>query len=240
MKLFYALPTVIGCSRMSFTVAANNTPLKLDVWYPRDNPNPTPTLVYIHGGGWIFGSKEGAVYQLVAVSGKRLARRQCRISNGGQFARSGGGRRYALRSALDLSKCQTIEFRHFEDRSDRTFGRRTSFVDHRNAAGRNAISIIAVTAIEDVEGRGDHELVWHYRCQRSHSRRKFEKLRRNVDGKPAKRAGNRKKRFAFNLCSRRSAADFDDSRRQRRCCSLFARDAACTRHSKKPKLQTNL
>ncbi len=45
--------------------AANNTPLKLDVWYPRDNPNPTPTLVYIHGGGWIFGSKEGAVFQLL-------------------------------------------------------------------------------------------------------------------------------------------------------------------------------
>ena len=44
---------------------ANNTPLKLDIWYPRDNPNPTPTLVYIHGGGWIFGSKEGAVYQLL-------------------------------------------------------------------------------------------------------------------------------------------------------------------------------
>jgi len=44
---------------------ANNTPLKLDVWYPRDNPNPTPTLVYIHGGGWIFGSKEGAVYQFL-------------------------------------------------------------------------------------------------------------------------------------------------------------------------------
>ncbi len=44
---------------------ANNTPLKLDIWYPRDNPNPTPTLVYIHGGGWIFGSKEGAVYQFL-------------------------------------------------------------------------------------------------------------------------------------------------------------------------------
>lgn len=45
--------------------SANNTPLKLDIWYPRDNPNPTPVLVYIHGGGWIFGSKEGAVYQLL-------------------------------------------------------------------------------------------------------------------------------------------------------------------------------
>lgn len=45
--------------------SANNTPLKLDIWYPRDNPTPTPILVYIHGGGWIFGSKEGAVYQLL-------------------------------------------------------------------------------------------------------------------------------------------------------------------------------
>src|SRR6185436_17517836 len=45
--------------------SANNTPLKLDIWYPRDNPNPTPTLVYIHGGGWIFGTKEGSVYQLL-------------------------------------------------------------------------------------------------------------------------------------------------------------------------------
>ena len=45
--------------------AANNTPLKLDVWYPRDSQTPTPTLVYIHGGGWIFGSKEGSVYQLL-------------------------------------------------------------------------------------------------------------------------------------------------------------------------------
>ncbi|NEL61340.1 alpha/beta hydrolase, partial [Escherichia coli] len=35
------------------------------IWYPRDNPNPTPTLVYIHGGGWIFGSKEGSVYQFL-------------------------------------------------------------------------------------------------------------------------------------------------------------------------------
>lgn len=45
--------------------AANNTPLKLDVWYPRDNPNPTSTLIYIHGGGWIFGTKEGSVYQFL-------------------------------------------------------------------------------------------------------------------------------------------------------------------------------
>lgn len=45
--------------------SANNTPLKLDIWYPRDNQNPTTTVVYIHGGGWVFGSKEGSVYQFL-------------------------------------------------------------------------------------------------------------------------------------------------------------------------------
>ena len=44
---------------------ANNTQLKLDIWYPRDSTTPTPTVVFIHGGGWIFGAKEGAVYQLL-------------------------------------------------------------------------------------------------------------------------------------------------------------------------------
>lgn len=36
---------------------ANNTPLKLDVWYPNASTTPTKTLVYYHGGGWIFGAK---------------------------------------------------------------------------------------------------------------------------------------------------------------------------------------
>jgi len=44
---------------------ANNTQLKLDVWYPNESKVPGPTLVYIHGGGWIFGTKEGSVYQFL-------------------------------------------------------------------------------------------------------------------------------------------------------------------------------
>ncbi len=36
---------------------ANNTQLKLDVWYPNAGTTPTKTLVYYHGGGWIFGAK---------------------------------------------------------------------------------------------------------------------------------------------------------------------------------------
>ncbi|MGI8810930.1 MAG: alpha/beta fold hydrolase [Pyrinomonadaceae bacterium] len=44
---------------------ANNTPLKLDVWYPNASKTPTPTLVYIHGGGWVFGSKETSILEFL-------------------------------------------------------------------------------------------------------------------------------------------------------------------------------
>jgi acetyl esterase/lipase len=38
-----------------------NTPVHLDVWRNMKATGPVPTLVYIHGGGWVFGAKEGAV-----------------------------------------------------------------------------------------------------------------------------------------------------------------------------------
>lgn len=40
---------------------ANNTLLKLDVWYQHGVTTARPTLIYFHGGGWIFGTKEGSV-----------------------------------------------------------------------------------------------------------------------------------------------------------------------------------
>ncbi|MGB7070308.1 MAG: alpha/beta hydrolase [Pyrinomonadaceae bacterium] len=36
---------------------ANSTQLKLDVWYQHSVKKPQPTLIYFHGGGWIFGAK---------------------------------------------------------------------------------------------------------------------------------------------------------------------------------------
>ncbi len=38
----------------------NNYPLKLDVYRPRAAKAPTPVVVFIHGGGWVAGDKEGA------------------------------------------------------------------------------------------------------------------------------------------------------------------------------------
>lgn len=39
---------------------ANNISLKLDVWERQDTHSPVPTVIYIHGGGWVFGAKAGA------------------------------------------------------------------------------------------------------------------------------------------------------------------------------------
>jgi acetyl esterase/lipase len=38
----------------------NNTAVHLDVWENHASKFPSPTLVYIHGGGWVFGDKGGA------------------------------------------------------------------------------------------------------------------------------------------------------------------------------------
>jgi acetyl esterase/lipase len=39
---------------------ANNNQLKLDIWQRKDAKASVPTLVYYHGGGWIFGDRTGA------------------------------------------------------------------------------------------------------------------------------------------------------------------------------------
>jgi acetyl esterase/lipase len=46
-------------------LVANNYDDKLDVYRRRDtNDEPQPTLIYIHGGGWVGGTKEGALMSL--------------------------------------------------------------------------------------------------------------------------------------------------------------------------------
>ena len=44
---------------------ANNRDNKVDLYLPRDAAGPTPVLMYIHGGGWRAGSKEGNVLRLL-------------------------------------------------------------------------------------------------------------------------------------------------------------------------------
>ena len=43
-------------------LTANNWEAKLDLYLPRQTSGPNPTLMYIHGGGWTGGSKEGSAF----------------------------------------------------------------------------------------------------------------------------------------------------------------------------------
>jgi len=45
-------------------VMANNYEAKLDV-YARRDPGSAPTLIYIHGGGWVGGTKESSIFQIL-------------------------------------------------------------------------------------------------------------------------------------------------------------------------------
>lgn len=42
---------------ITYTIA-NNYECKVDLWLPVDAKKPVPTLIYIHGGGWVSGERE--------------------------------------------------------------------------------------------------------------------------------------------------------------------------------------
>ena len=46
-------------------LVANNYEDKLDIYKRRDTHTPQPTLIFIHGGGWVSGTKEGSLMSLV-------------------------------------------------------------------------------------------------------------------------------------------------------------------------------
>jgi acetyl esterase/lipase len=46
-------------------VTASNYEAKLDVYKRRDTAAPRPTIIWIHGGGWIIGTKEASLMSLM-------------------------------------------------------------------------------------------------------------------------------------------------------------------------------
>src|SRR5260370_15087296 len=46
-------------------LVASNYEAKLDIYKRRDTTGPQPTLIFIHGGGWVGGSKEQSLMSLM-------------------------------------------------------------------------------------------------------------------------------------------------------------------------------
>jgi acetyl esterase/lipase len=78
---------------------ANNQALKLDVWYEHDVKTPRPTLVYLHGGGWVFGTKETSVLQFLPFleRGWRVVNVEYRMSSSSHAPAAVEDTRCALR-----------------------------------------------------------------------------------------------------------------------------------------------
>jgi len=78
LSLIFVLPLVAGDSgewsawvaseyRITPNVTykvANNAEQKLDVYSRRGDTSPNPTVIYIHGGGWVGGTKESSALSL--------------------------------------------------------------------------------------------------------------------------------------------------------------------------------
>ena len=43
----------------------NNYETKLDVYQHRDANGPQPTVIFMHGGGWVGGSKEASTFSII-------------------------------------------------------------------------------------------------------------------------------------------------------------------------------
>jgi acetyl esterase/lipase len=46
-------------------LTANNYEAKMDIYKRRDAAGPQPTLIFIHGGGWVGGTKEGSLMSVM-------------------------------------------------------------------------------------------------------------------------------------------------------------------------------
>jgi acetyl esterase/lipase len=46
---------------------------RLDIYVPRDGDGPWPTMIYIHGGGWVGGSKESSALRLLPYLRRGMA-----------------------------------------------------------------------------------------------------------------------------------------------------------------------
>ena len=111
-------------------VVANNYEAKLDVYYPPGAKAAVPVVMAIHGGGWIEGTKEKSIlnvlpylqmgfavvnveYRLAKVSLAPAAVEDCLCA-----------------SSLDWKKCAEVPLRSQQGDSDWRIGRGTLSADH--------------------------------------------------------------------------------------------------------------
>ncbi len=156
---------------------AGGTELKLDVYRPRTVGAPRPTLVFIHGGGWVSGAKEDAVLWLVPwlEAGWSAVNVEYRLSREAHAPAAVEDVRCALRWVARYAAGPRL--RSGPHRGQRRFRRRPPRVGHGVAARHHrsrprmhgAVSrgheLLGVRPRVDRPSGGGGELVRHDRCR---------------------------------------------------------------------------
>ncbi len=109
---------------------------KLDVIYPHNATAAVPTVIYIHGGGWVFGDKGAAVLEVLPYLKMGWAAVNVEYRMASASKAPGRGRRLPLCPALGGAQCQGLSHRSHAARGDRAFRWRPSLADDGNVEGK--------------------------------------------------------------------------------------------------------
>ncbi len=166
---------------------------KLDVMAPRVVEQPLPTLVYIHGGGWVGGTKEGSVLWTLPYleMGWSVVNVEYRLA------------RNALAPAA-VEDCRCALSWVFQNAGEYGFDPDRIVLTGGSAGGHLSLitGMLPVSAgldrrcpvrnpdepdraaplDQEIEGCRHRQLVWHHRRRRPPGRREREDLRCGLDG----------------------------------------------------------
>jgi acetyl esterase/lipase len=87
---------------------ANDFNCKLDVYARNPRGTVAPTVIYIHGGGWVGGTKEGAIFELLPYleMGFHVINVEYRLARVSPSPR--GGRGLPPGAPLGLRECEAV------------------------------------------------------------------------------------------------------------------------------------
>ncbi len=141
-------------------LTASNYELKLDIYKRRDTTGPQPTLIFIHGGGWVNGTKEQSLMAVMPwfEMGWNVVNVEYRLGKVALAPAAVEDCLCALRYIAAQAKTYDIDTN--PPRRDRRIGGRTSCAHYRNDSGKRGPRP-AVSRCASPQSRSDHRLVRH-------------------------------------------------------------------------------
>jgi acetyl esterase/lipase len=137
-------------------LTASNWEAKMDIYKRRDTTGPQPTLVYMHGGFWAAGTKEGSLMAIMPwlEMGWNVVNVEYRLARVALAPAAVEDCLCALRYINNQAKTYDIDTTRIVLTGESAGGHLSGHRRPGQAMRRSA----------SAESRGDHQLVRHYRC----------------------------------------------------------------------------